>query len=375
MDDYDHTIVSEAQREWSSRLITIITPQLMEGIKSIFEESWNLCRENEEDNKYLMTFQNLLSRVPKWNETLIQKETDRIITLTKCKYLEDILTCVHITQLKILTSVRVSQKQKKIDLDIPKLPQFVHKVYITLARKIYSNVYLFEKNIQPLQFQKNMREVEILTRESILEVIRANMPIESILRSYIDETIEEEVIEEVIEKEVEEEEKEKNEEEEEEDSAKVVIEKSENVVEKQEIKADVVEDKITDPVFKVDTENTVVEETPPQLSSPIMKENVTLEVTEAIKNKRLSFNDNDNVLDMGTNQESIINAPKNVERLDKISKENNERRKLEEEEYDDDEEDKLVIGESIKLDTDILTLDKDLDKKDDLALDDIELLG
>jgi len=373
MDDYDHTIVSEAQREWSSRLITIITPQLMEGIKSIFEESWNLCRENEEDNKYLMTFQNLLSRVPKWNETLIQKETDRIITLTKCKYLEDILTCVHITQLKILTSVRVSQKQKKIDLDIPKLPQFVHKVYITLARKIYSNVYLFEKNIQPLQFQKNMREVEILTRESILEVIRANMPIESILRSYIDETIEEEVIEEVIEKEVEVEEEEK-EKDEEEDNTKVFIEKSENVVEKPEIKADV-EDKITDPIFTVNTENTVVGKTSQPASSPMMKEIVTLEVTEAIQNKRLSFNDNDNVLDMGTNQESIINAPKNVERLDKISKENNERRKLEEEEYDDDEEDKLVIGESIKLDTDILTLEKDLDKTDDLALDDIELLG
>lgn len=43
MDDYDHTIVSEAQREWSSRLITIITPQLMEGIKSIFEELLKLA--------------------------------------------------------------------------------------------------------------------------------------------------------------------------------------------------------------------------------------------------------------------------------------------------------------------------------------------
>jgi hypothetical protein len=218
-----------------------------------------------------------------------------------------------------------------------------------------------------------MREVEILTRESILEVIRANMPIESILRSYIDETIEEEVIEEVIEKEVEVEEEEK-EKDEEEDNTKVFIEKSENVVEKPEIKADV-EDKITDPIFIVNTENTVVGKTSQPASSPMMKENVTLEVTEAIQNKRLSFNDNDNVLDMGTNQESIINAPKNVERLDKISKENNERRKLEEEEYDDDEEDKLVIGESIKLDTDILTLEKDLDKTDDLALDDIELLG
>ena len=157
-------------------------------------------------------------------------------------------------------------------------------------------------------------------------------------------------------------------------NANRVFKKSENVVEKPEIKADV-EDKITDPIFIVNTENTVVGKTSQPASSPMMKENVTLEVTEAIQNKRLSFNDNDNVLDMGTNQESIINAPKNVERLDKISKENNERRKLEEEEYDDDEEDKLVIGESIKLDTDILTLEKDLDKTDDLALDDIELLG
>ena len=191
MDDYDHTIVSEAQREWSSRLITIITPQLIEGIKSIFEESWKLCLENEEDNKYLMTFQNLLSRVPKWNDTLIDKETERIINLTKCKYLEDILTCVHITQLKILTSVRVSQKQKKIDLDIPKLPDFIHKVYILFARKIYSNVYLFDKNLSPIQYQKSMRECDKICRDCILDAIRMSMPVENILRSYIDNTVEE----------------------------------------------------------------------------------------------------------------------------------------------------------------------------------------
>ena len=368
MDDYDHTIVSEAQREWSSRLITILTPQLIEGIKSIFDEAWNLCVNNEEDNKYLMTFQNLLSRVPKWNDTIIDKETQRIVNLTKCKYLEDILTCVHITQLKILTSVRVSQKQKKIDLDIPKLPQFVHKVYITLARKIYSNVYLFEKNIQPLLYQKNMREVEILTRESILEVIRENMPIESILRSYIDETIEEEVIEEVVEKEVEEEPK-KEQEEQEEDNTKVVIEKNTEVEKVEETTPKTNEDKITDPIINVETENdsNVVETKP-------LQETVSEEVSQEIENKRLSFNDNDAVLDMGTNKESVISAPKDIERLDKIAKENHERRKIEEEEYDDDEEDRLVIGESINLDSDILTLDKNLDKKEDLALDDIELL-
>ena len=373
MDDYDHTIVSEAQREWSSRLITIITPQLIEGIKSIFDEAWALCIDNEEDNKYLMTFQNLLSRVPKWNDNIIDTESQRIVNLTKCKYLEDILTCVHITQLKILTSVRVSQKQKKIDLDIPKLPQFIHKVYITLARKIYSNVYLFEKNIQPLLYQKNMREVEILTRESILEVIRENMPIESILRSYIDETIEEEVIEEVVEKEVEEKEKEETEPEDE-DNTKVVIEKSnddENAVKETTTNTDEKEDKITDPIVKVETETVDNVET---VTTEPLQETVSQEVSEEIENKKLSFNDNDAVLDMGTNEESVVNAPKNVERLDKIAKENHERRKLEEEEEDDDEEDRLVIGETVNLDSDILTLDKNLDKKDDLALDDIELL-
>ena len=65
-----------------------------------------------------------------------------------------------------------------------------------MARKIYKNVYLYEKQITPLQFQKNMREAEIMCKESILEVIRDSVPVEKILRAYIDETVDEEIIEE-----------------------------------------------------------------------------------------------------------------------------------------------------------------------------------
>ena len=52
-----------------------------------------------------------------------------------------------------------------------------------------------------------MREAELICQESILNVIRENMPIETILRAYIDETVDEEVIEETIEKTVTEKEK------------------------------------------------------------------------------------------------------------------------------------------------------------------------
>ena len=64
--------------------------------------------------------------------------------------------------------MRVGQKQKKIDINIPKLDEFIHKTYINVARKVYKNVYLFELNLPPLQVQKNHREIEIIVQECIL---------------------------------------------------------------------------------------------------------------------------------------------------------------------------------------------------------------
>jgi len=200
MDDFNINALHESKNEWSSRLITIMTPLIIEGLRSIFEESTNLCSSNGEMDKYLMTFQNFISRIPKWNATIIEEEKARIIEKSRCPYLEDLITCVHIIQLKVLTAVRVGQKQKKIDLDIPKLDVFIHKVYIHIARKVYQNVYLFEINIPPLKTQRNNRELEIMVQESILNAVRESIPVDTILKAYMDETVEEDVIEEIKEK-------------------------------------------------------------------------------------------------------------------------------------------------------------------------------
>jgi len=198
MDDFNINVLSEAKNEYSSRLVTILTPLIIEGIKSIFKEAYELCNKNDETSKYLMTFQNFLTRIPRWNQQIINEETKRIVHQSRCSFLEDILTCVHITQLKILTSIRVSNRQKKVSIDIPKLPDFIHKIYIEFARKLYENVYLFEARIAPLQQQKNMRECEIICRECILVVVQASMPIEQILRAYIDQDEEEEIVQEIV---------------------------------------------------------------------------------------------------------------------------------------------------------------------------------
>ena len=190
MDDFSLASLQESRNEWCARLVNILSPMMSEGFRSIFDEAWKLCEENNETGKYLMTFQNFLSRVPKWNASIIGQEVQRIVDRSGCGYLSDLVTCVHIIQLKSLTCMRVGSKQKKVDIDIPQLNDFVHKVYVNCARKLYTNVYLFERGIPPLSTQKNTREIEIIIKECILDSIRESIPLEIILKTYMDETIE-----------------------------------------------------------------------------------------------------------------------------------------------------------------------------------------
>jgi hypothetical protein len=190
MDDYSVTSLYESKNEWASRLVNILTPLIQEGIRSIFDEAVKLCVGNKEQDKYLMTFQNLLSRVPKWNPNIIKDETSRIKERSTCGYLEDLITCVHIIHLKCMTVMRVGNTQKKVDIKIPQLNDFVHKIYVNTARKIYSNVYIFERGIQPLHTQRNNREFEIIVKECIYNTIRDNIPVEELIKMYLEDTIE-----------------------------------------------------------------------------------------------------------------------------------------------------------------------------------------
>jgi hypothetical protein len=190
MDDYSVTSLYESKNEWATRLVNILCPLVQEGFRSIFDEALKLCIGNKENDKYLMTFQNLLSRVPKWNPNIIKEETARIKERSTCGYLEDLITCVHIIHLKCMTVMRVGSKQKKVDIKLPELSDFVHKVYVNSARKLYSNVYIFEKGNHPLQVQRNNREFEIIVKECIYNTIRDNIPVEELIKMYLEETIE-----------------------------------------------------------------------------------------------------------------------------------------------------------------------------------------
>ena len=322
MDDFNVSALHESKNEWGARLVTLLTPLVIDGYKSILEESITLCKDNNEMDKYLMTFQNLISRIPKWNQQIVENERKRICEKSRCNYLEDLVTCVHILQLKTLTAMRAGQKQKKIDINVPKLDDFIHKIYINIARKVYKNVYLFQVGIEPLQIQKNHRELEIIVQECILNTLRESIPVEAILKAYMDESIEEDVIE--------------------------------------DIKEEVTHEPIIIPVETKD-------------NSPIVETKDNSTIVEEPQNSSISFSDIDYIkTDNGVSQ---IIAPKNIDRLEEISVMRNEQRKRESE--DDSDNVKLTISdEDFNLDNlDIHNIEEPkLELLPDLLIDEIEIL-
>lgn len=310
MDDFVPSNLHESRNEWCARLVSTLTPLVIDGMRSIFNEAWNMCITNDEAGKYLMTFQNLLCRIPKWNTVIVEEERKRIVEKSGCGYLEDLITCVHIIQLKVLTCIRVGNRQKKIDISIPKLDVFLHKVYINVARKVYTNVYLFEKNISPLQIQKNNRELEVIVQECILVAIRDSIPTEAIIRAYLDESTEQE--------------------------EEVIIENIQEPVPEPE------PEPVASTGGSAEQEPQEAPIIPPKPEEdPYVAPTITNISDEPISMK-LSFNDYDQVRDV-ENKEQVVSAPKTLERLDRIATERAMQRSLDESDDEDEPQDRIQI--------------------------------
>jgi hypothetical protein len=346
MDDFNLSTIIESKNEWCARLTNTLTPCVIEGLRSIFTEAYDVCLENSEETKYLMTFQNFLNNIPKWSSEIVENEKQRIITSSACNYLEDLITCVHITQLKALTSTRVGLKQKKINIDIPDLHKFIHKTYINVARKVYVNIYLFEKDLKPLQVQKNNRELEIIIKECILNTIRESIPIEHILQMYLDETLETDV---------------EIEEKKEVITDKEALEKSKKAKEKKELEK-----------IKQDTANKLREESKINLKKTIMNANKDLNednVTSAnsnVKNLDAKVLETDesnsaNANDYNYETESESNFKLKLDKIDKLDKSQID---LNIQNLSDDPD---------KLDLDILDLNHDVNDNESITLDIEEL--
>ena len=143
MEENNSPIFSQAKLEYTKQLINILSPHMFDGIKSVYDESKTVHRMDT-TKSIILLFRVFLEKVPSWSNEIIETETNRIIQLSDCDWLDDLITAVFISHTKILTSIGTNVNNVNVDLTIPKTINFIHKCYINVAREIWKNPYLFD---------------------------------------------------------------------------------------------------------------------------------------------------------------------------------------------------------------------------------------
>jgi hypothetical protein len=172
----EHVIV-EAKSEYTKQLLSLLTDPVYEKNMAIYNRVEE-CTRNRRD--ILINVQRELRAIPLWNKAQIDYEVDKVTK--KCEWLSDLIAAIFISNVKILTSVKIGKDKKKIQITMPKTDHFVHSVFINTAAALYDN---------PFVFMSDNRKAEIMciVQKQIEETIRTLLPFQNILQSYLGETL------------------------------------------------------------------------------------------------------------------------------------------------------------------------------------------
>jgi hypothetical protein len=186
-------ILVETKNEYISHLINILTPLIFEGMQSIYKEA----HKTSDANDVLKIFQTYLKRIPKWNQNLINKETERIINSSHSYgWLGDLIKATLKSSLIVLMYNPTKKIQERVDSSFYKnisVSDFIHKVYIECAREIWNNPYLLYHNYPPIEIKRNQRDCMNIIKDCIREALRKLLPVKHILSIYLGEDIEEDI--------------------------------------------------------------------------------------------------------------------------------------------------------------------------------------
>jgi len=313
-------VYADAKTEYTRQLTQFCLPAFLGFFLHLLDET----KESEKDSKkLLLSFQNALKQIPEWNYEKVQTKTSVVIKDIKCDYFEDLLSAVFVAHTKVLSAIRLTSKQKKLQITIPKTDHFLHHTMIECARILWSNVFLFSPSGPAIERQKSMRQVEQLIQDGILQSIRSMLPVKNILKEYLkddddaddDEDDDEEVkikknseekVEEEIEKKVEEEKQEEKVEEKKQEE-KVEEKKQEEKVEEKKQEEKVEEKpKKESPVLTLPTLETTKESSIQNLEPPVISVDTEPSVKFAEVNTVIDIESNRNDSDSEDEEQESI---------------------------------------------------------------------
>jgi hypothetical protein len=177
------SVFSEARQEYTKQLSQYLKQPYLRFFLDLLEQS--KLETKDQPRRFLWQFQTHLKEIRDWNADKADREINKIQTASGCDFLEELLTAIFIAHTKVLTSIRLSVKKKKINIIVPKLVHFLFRALTECADLLWSSAFFFRDDITPIEKQQNMRQVEVLILEGFQQAIRSLLPVKSILRDLV----------------------------------------------------------------------------------------------------------------------------------------------------------------------------------------------
>jgi hypothetical protein len=177
------SVYSDARAEYTKQLCIFLVPAYFQFFTELLQKAKDATIQ--EPKRVLWQFQNYLNEIHDWNMEKVNNEIHTIHANSGCDYLEELLTAVFIAHTKVLTAIRISANNKKIEINIPKVEHFLFKVLCETSKLLWSSSYLFRDGISGIEKQQNYRQVEQLINDGILQAVRSLIPVKSILKDFV----------------------------------------------------------------------------------------------------------------------------------------------------------------------------------------------
>jgi len=185
-DSINVNVLVSAKDEYTNILKTLIGPLIHSGFEHMYNDAIRI-----EPRYTLRKFQEFCKETQRWNQFMIDNEVAKV--KEQYDWIYDLITAIFVINVKILTSIRLGGDSKNINIKMPSLEKFIHKVYISSAERFYVNPMLFnyvEVQTDTNIYNKKEQCLEII-ETSIDNAIKDLLPVQYILQEYLAKVMDE----------------------------------------------------------------------------------------------------------------------------------------------------------------------------------------
>eukprot|EP00899_Mesostigma_viride_P011110 jgi/Mesvir1/19/Mv19997-RA.1 len=176
-------VLVDSKREYIDQLGRGLLRPVFESLRMMVLDAMNVSKKNGMDPMRALSV--LLSEVPKWDQQIVEEETNGIVQAVP--YLKDLLKAYFVCASMIMGSIRMSkEKNQKMKIRVPSPERFVHMVIKNAAFDIGDDLnHFITTTDEPGKFKLNRRHVLKTVEDAIKDSLHSLMPIDDLLKEYM----------------------------------------------------------------------------------------------------------------------------------------------------------------------------------------------